>query len=173
MSAGGSAFPDVRWGREDGRLRRPMIAFAATRLGSWTVRTLAPWDRRVISRSRGRYTLLGPIGAPVLLLTTTGARSGLPRTHPLLYVRQGSELLVIGSNFGQDHHPAWVANLGADPRAVVTLGGVDVPVTARLLEGSERSAAVDAFIDLARVYAVYLDRTAREIRAFALAPAHP
>lgn len=164
-----SPFPDVRWGSESSRLRKPATAFASTRAGSWLVRTLTPLDRRILTRTRGRYTVLGPIGAPTLLLTTTGAKSGLQRTSPLLYCRDGAQLLVIGSNFGQAHHPAWTANLRAHPRAVVTIGGVDVPVLARQLDGDERQRAIDSFIALTGVYAAYLRRTDRDIRVFALA----
>jgi deazaflavin-dependent oxidoreductase (nitroreductase family) len=163
-----SPFPDVRWGNDSSRLRKPAVVIASTRPGSWLVRTLTPLDRRVLTRTRGKYTLLGPIGAPTLLLTTIGAKSGLPRTSPLLYCRDGERLLVIGSNFGQAHHPAWTGNLRANPQATVTIGGVDVPVRATQLEGTERQQAVDAFIELAGVYAAYLKRTDREIRVFAL-----
>jgi deazaflavin-dependent oxidoreductase (nitroreductase family) len=166
--ANSSGFPDVRWGSESSWLRRPLVAFAATRFGAWSIKTIVPLDRRVIVRSRGRYTLLGPIGAPSLLLTTTGAKSGLPRTCPLLYCRDGAQLVVIGSNFGQEHHPAWAGNLLAHPEAVVSIGGVDIPVRADLLQGAERQAGIDAFIDLARNYAAYLTRTDRAIRVFAL-----
>jgi deazaflavin-dependent oxidoreductase (nitroreductase family) len=163
-----SPFPDVRWGSDSSRLRKPASAFAASKPGSWLVRTLTPVDRRLITRTRGRYTVLGPIGAPTLLLTTTGAKSGLPRVSPLLYCRDGARLLVIGSNFGQPHHPAWTGNLRANPAATVTIGGVDVPVLARQLDGDERQRAIDAFIELTRVYATYLQRTDRELRVFAL-----
>ena len=166
-----SPFPDVRWGSESGLLRKPATAFASTKAGSWLVRTLTPLDRRLLMRTRGKYTVLGPIGAPTLLLTTTGAKSGQPRTSPLLYCRDGDQLLVIGSNFGQAHHPAWTGNLRADPHAVVTIGGVDVPVLARQLTGDARQAAIDAFIALSGVYAAYLTRTDREIRVFSLAQA--
>src|SRR5581483_10780180 len=166
-----SPFPDVRWGSATSRLRRPANAFASTRPGSWLIRTMTPLDRRVLIRTRGRYTLLGPIGAPTLLLTTIGAKSGLPRTSPLLYCRRGDALLVIGSNFGQPRHPAWTANLRANPSATVTIGGVDVPVRARELSGDERQAAVDAFIELTSVYAAYLERTDRAIRVFELTTA--
>jgi deazaflavin-dependent oxidoreductase (nitroreductase family) len=152
----------------DSRLVRPLVAFASTRPGSKVIKALTPLDRRILMRTRGRYTVLGPIGAPTLLLTTTGAKSGQPRTTPLLYCRDGDRLLVIGSNFGQQHHPAWTANLRKHPAATVTIGGVDVAVTARQLDGPERQRAIDTFVELMRVYAAYLDRTDREIRVFAL-----
>jgi deazaflavin-dependent oxidoreductase (nitroreductase family) len=163
-----SPFPDVRWGSENSVLRRPLTAFAATKPGSWLVRTMTPLDRRVLTRSGGRFTMLGPIGAPTMLLTTTGAKSGQPRTAPLLFCRDGRRLLVIGSNFGQARHPAWTSNLLANPAALVTIGGKQVPVIAQLLAGQARQRAIDSFIDLTRVYAEYLSRTDRELRVFAL-----
>lgn len=169
----GSPFPDVRWGSENSRLRKPATVFASTKAGSWLIRTLTPLDRRILTRTRGRYTMLGPIGAPTLLLTTTGAKSGLPRTSPLLYARDGEQLLVIGSNFGQERHPAWSGNLLAHPNAVVTMGGKDIAVTARQLSGQERQGAIDSFIAVSGVYAAYLQRTDREIRVFALTAAAP
>jgi deazaflavin-dependent oxidoreductase (nitroreductase family) len=163
-----SPFPDERWGSEDSPLRRPFTAFAASKPGSWFVRRMTPLDRRVLTRTRGRFTVLGPIGAPTMLLTTTGAKSGQPRTSPLLYCRDVERLLIIGSNFGQAKHPAWTTNLRALPEATVTIGGQDIRVVAHQLEGDDRQQAIDAFIELTRVYATYLSRTDRELRVFAL-----
>ncbi|MGZ4651034.1 MAG: nitroreductase/quinone reductase family protein, partial [Kineosporiaceae bacterium] len=100
-----TAFPDVRWGSDSSRLRGPLTAFASTRAGSWLIRRLTPLDRRLLVRSRGRYTVLGPVGVPLLLLTTTGAKSGLARTTPLVFTRDGDSLILVGSNFGQERHP--------------------------------------------------------------------
>jgi deazaflavin-dependent oxidoreductase (nitroreductase family) len=163
-----SPFPDARWGSQDSILVRPFSAFAATKPGSWLVRTMTPLDRRILTRTGGRFTVLGPVGAPTMLLTTTGAKSGLPRTSPLLFCRDGQRLMVIGSNFGQAKHPAWTGNLRANPEATVTIGGKDTPVVAHQLEGDERQRAIESFIDLTRVYAEYLSCTDREIRVFAL-----
>jgi deazaflavin-dependent oxidoreductase (nitroreductase family) len=164
-------FPDVRWGSESARLRKPLLAFSASRPGSWLIRTLTPLDRRLLMRSRGRYTVLGPFAAPTMLLTTTGAKSGLPRTQPLLFGRQGDSIVVVGSNFGQAHHPAWTGNLLKNPRAVVTIGGKDIPVDAELLEGAEAEAAYGLMTELAQTYAAYRNRTDRQIRVFRLTAA--
>jgi deazaflavin-dependent oxidoreductase (nitroreductase family) len=161
-------FPDVRWGKENGALRKAANVIGASRPGSWMIRTLTPLDRRLLTRSRGRYTLLGPIGAPTLLLTTTGARTGQQRTTPLLYARDGERLLVIGSNFGQAHHPAWTANLRAHPDAVVSMAGQDIAVRSVELHGAERARAIEAFVRLTPVYSEYQRRTDRELRVFAL-----
>lgn len=161
-------FPDTRWGSERSRLREPLVRFASTKPGSMLIRRLAPLDRRLLQRSGGRLTILGPIAAPTMLLTTTGAKSGLPRTAPLLYARDGASLIVVGSNFGQQRHPAWSANLIANPEAVVTIGGVDVPVRATLLEGEAADAAYRKMADVARTYSEYRSRTDRQIRVFRL-----
>ncbi len=168
-----SAFPDRRWGREGTRLRELAVRVSCTRLGSDLVRWMAPLDRAVLRRSRGRYTLLGPIAAPVLLLTTTGARSGRPRTTPLLYGRDADRdaLIVVGSNFGQPQHPAWSGNLLANPRAVVDVGGTAVPVEAELLTGAEAEAAYRTMVAVARTYDEYRSRTERAIRVFRLTAA--
>ena len=164
-----SAFPDVRWGSEHSILRRPGIAFASTRLGSWTVRRLAGVDRRLLERSRGRFTVLGPIGAPTVLLNTIGRKSGQRRTSPLLYIRDADRLVVVGSNFGQDHHPAWTSNLLARPEASVTMAGREIPVLATQVTGEEKARLYKQFVDMAGVYAVYEGRTDRDIRVFVLA----
>ena len=114
-----SPFPDVRWGSETSFIRKPAVKFASTKPGSWVIRNLAGVDRWLLTKSDGRFTVLGPIAAPVVLLTTTGRKSGKPRTSPLLYYREADKIYVVGSNFGQQHHPAWTSNLLADPKAVV------------------------------------------------------
>jgi deazaflavin-dependent oxidoreductase (nitroreductase family) len=104
----------------------------------------------------------------VLLLTTTGAKSGLPRTTPLVFARDGDAAIVVGSNFGQEHHPAWTGNLIKNPEAVVTIGGKDIPVTAELLEGEEARQGFQRMADMARTYDAYRGRTDRQIRVFRL-----
>jgi deazaflavin-dependent oxidoreductase (nitroreductase family) len=163
-----SPFPDVRWGSENSFLREPAAKFAATRPGSLLIRKLAGVDRRLLQKTRGRFTILGPIAAPVVLLTTTGRKSGAPRTSPLLYYREGEQIFVVGSNFGQDHHPAWSGNLLAQPNAKVTIGGKDIPVTATLLAEPERTRIYREFDEMVRVYGVYEHRTNRTMRVFAL-----
>jgi deazaflavin-dependent oxidoreductase (nitroreductase family) len=163
-----STFPDLRWGSENSKLRRPLIWFASTQVGSWVIRMLTPLDRYVIERSHGRYTALGPLGAPTMLLTTTGAVSGQSRTTPLLFARDGDDILVAGSNFGQAHHPAWSKNLIVHPDAIATVGGKAVPVTAELLTGDEARAGFERMIGVVPVYAEYRNRTDRAIRVFRL-----
>jgi deazaflavin-dependent oxidoreductase (nitroreductase family) len=129
-----------------------------------------PLDRRLLVRSNGRFTLLGPVGAPVLLLETTGRKSGQTRVSPLLFARDGDSIVVVGSNFGQQHHPAWTGNLLAKPEAVAVVGGRRIPVSARRLEGDEAEAAYQKMVAIAETYSAYRGRTEREIRVFRLTP---
>jgi deazaflavin-dependent oxidoreductase (nitroreductase family) len=103
-----------------------------------------------------------------MLLTTTGAVSGQIRTTPLLFARDGDDILVAGSNFGQTHHPAWSKNLIVHPDAVATVGGKEVPVTAEMLRGDEALAGFDKMIEVVPVYSEYRNRTDRAIRVFRL-----
>jgi deazaflavin-dependent oxidoreductase (nitroreductase family) len=162
--------PDARWGSSEGVLGRAATLFASTRPGSWTVRKLMPLDRRILIRSSGRRTLLGPIGAPTLLLETVGRKSGQTRISPLLFARDGDSVIVVGSNFGQAHHPAWTANLIAHPQAEVVVGGRRIPVTATLLTGEEAEAAYQKMVEVTTVYSTYRGRTDRQIRVFRLTP---
>ncbi|MFW0788764.1 nitroreductase family deazaflavin-dependent oxidoreductase [Gordonia sp. CPCC 205333] len=160
-------FPDVRWGSEASFLRTPLVKFAATAPGSAAIRALAPADRWLLNKSRGRMTVLGPIGAPTLLLATTGAKSGARRVQPLLYYREDPDIFVIGSNFGGDHHPAWTHNLLAGGAASVIIGD-EIPVTATLLDDSERERILGEFVKMIDVYQTYLGRTDRKLRIFRL-----
>ncbi|RBO87861.1 deazaflavin-dependent oxidoreductase (nitroreductase family) [Nocardia puris] len=113
--------------------------------------------------------MLGPIGAPVILLTTTGRKSGQPRTQPLLYVHDGDTLYVIGSNFGQAHHPAWTGNLLAEPRATVAIAGERIRVRATpVTEEAVKESVFARFVEITGAYAAYRDRTTRDLRIFAL-----
>jgi len=162
--------PDALWGRPDTLPARLLSKFAATRPGSRVVRALMPLDRRILVRSTGRRTILGPFGIPVLLLETVGRNSGQHRISPLLFTRDGASVVVVGSNFGQAHHPAWTGNLIANPAATVVVGGRRVPVTATLLDGAEAEAAYQQMVELTEAYSAYRGRTDRQIRVFRLTP---
>ncbi|MFE3796456.1 nitroreductase/quinone reductase family protein [Nocardia tengchongensis] len=162
-------FPERIWGSRTNLLSRLASPFAATKLGSLVIRKLTPLDRRMLERTGGKYAVLGPIGAPVILLTTIGRKSGAPRTTPLLYVHDGATLYVIGSNFGQAHHPAWTANLLANPAAEVAIAGQHLSVTATLVADEEHKQAIfERFEETTEAYTAYRNRTARDLRIFAL-----
>lgn len=161
-------FPEPHWGRETmSPLFAPAFAFASTKMGSRFIRLLVPLDRRLLKLTKGKYPLFGPTALPPLLLTTTGRKSGLPRATALNYLQDGDRLLILGSNFGQQQHPAWTSNLLADPVATVAIGGAEVPVRAALLDGPDRDEALRRFLAYP-MYRSYLTRTDRDLRLFAL-----
>lgn len=134
-----------------------------------TARALVPVDRFVARATKGRIVALGL--APSLIMTTTGRKSGLPRTQPLTYARDGEGFAVIGSNWGQAAHPAWSANLLANPQAVVRLKGRTIPVDAALTSGAERERLWGLLLATWPAYQVYAQRAAhRELRIFRLTP---
>lgn len=162
-------FPDVRWGRDPGPLaRRAIGAFAGSKPGAWLIRQGTPLDRWLLDRSGGRFTILGPMAVPLLLLTTTGRKSGQRRQIPLAYMREDDRLFLVGSNFGQAHHPAWALNLVAEPNAWVTMGGKEIPVHAAQIAGAEYERVYRKFIDYISNYDTYQHRTDRDIKVFAL-----
>ena len=145
-----------------------MTTVLGSRFGAWCVRKLTPADHWLLRRSKGRFTIFGPIAVPLLLLTTTGRKTGQRREIPLTYMREGDRLFLVGSNFGQAHHPAWSSNLLADPNAWVTMGGREIPVTATQLTGPESERVFRKFADYAHNYDAYRGRTDRDLRVFEL-----
>jgi deazaflavin-dependent oxidoreductase (nitroreductase family) len=109
-------------------------------------------------------------GADLLLLTTTGAKSGQPRLSPLAYFRVDGKLLIIGSYAGADVNPAWVHNLRANPSAHVELGNESSDVTARELPAAERDELFPKITAVAPGFAEYQAKTTRVIPVFELQP---
>ena len=163
-----SAFPDPHWGSETmSSAFAPAYAFASSRPGSRILRALAPLDKRILRATSGKYTLFGPTTLPTMLLTTTGRKTGQPRACALTYLRDGDRLLIIGSNWGQRHHPAWSSNLMGNSDAIVSIAGSEVPVRAAILQGTDREVAQQRFFRYP-MYRSYRERTTRELRVFAL-----
>ena len=134
-------------------------------------RATAGIDRRLQKSTQGRWSTLGRTRLPQLILTTTGRRSGEPREAVLLYAVDGDGWVLIGSNWGQEHHPAWSGNLLADPHATVTVAGVTTPVVATLVDDDERARLLPALLAVWPGYADYAERAGRQLRVFRLAPA--
>ncbi len=123
----------------------------------------------------------GHVGdAPVLLLTTTGRKSGQQRTAPVVYMRDGEtaagegangeRLVVIGSNAGHSNEPAWSLNLKANPEAEVEVGRKHSQVRARIAAGEERAELWRKINDLFSGFDTYESRTDRDIAVFVLDP---
>ena len=107
---------------------------------------------------------------PVLLLTTTGRRTGKSRTTPLLFVRDGDAFVVVGSNGGSDYVPAWWLNLRSDPDAEVEIERGRIRVVARKASPGERARLWPEFTSRYAGYATYAARTKREIPVVILEP---
>lgn len=100
--------------------------------------------------------------APVCLLTTTGRKSGEPRTAPLVYLRKGDTFVVVASQGGLPKNPAWYLNLVADPDVTIQIGHDTYPLRARTASDAERAALWPQLVDLYAdfdTYAAWADRT--------------
>ena len=109
-------------------------------------------------------------GADLLLLTTTGAKSGQPRLSPLAYFRVDGKLLILGSFAGADVNPGWVHNLRANPSAQVEIGTESCDVVARELPAEERDQLFAKITAAAPGFAEYQVKTTRVIPVFELQP---
>lgn len=110
-------------------------------------------------------------GVPIILLTTTGAKSGQPRTVPLLGTPDGDNLILVASNWGGKKHPAWYYNLQANPQAHIMRRNVTRPYVARQVFGDEYKACWQKAVAIYPGYNVYKTRThGREIPIMVLTP---
>jgi F420H(2)-dependent quinone reductase len=120
--------------------------------------------------TRGRIGHRFRGGPPMLLLDHVGARSGVKRTTPLVYVRDGENVVVVGSKGGHPRHPAWFHNLKANPDATIQIGATRHAVRARVADPSERARLWPKALETYPGYGGYQERTAREIPLVILAP---
>ncbi len=133
---------------------------------------------RAVLRATGGRVGARVRGLPVLLLTTTGRRSGEPRTVALSYLDHGGGYGVVASNAGADDHPAWWLNLEAEPAATVEIRGERRAVRARLATGDEAAALWQRMVDANPDFAAYREQTDRELPVVVLEerpgpPPHP
>ena len=131
------------------------------------------YNRRLIEEFRaGRLEPGGPLeGRPMLLLTTTVAKTGRRHTTPLMYLLDGGRLLVIASNAGAPRHPDWYRNLSADPGVTVEVGAETYEATAAELEGEERERVWGEIVASYPFFAEHEEKAApRRIPVVALEP---
>ncbi len=128
------------------------------------------YNTRVVAEFRANNGVVGgPFeGRPMLVLTSTGAKSGLPRVHPLVYSRAGDDYVVIASKGGAPTNPDWYFNLLANPVATIEVGTERFQARARLTEGAERRRLYDAQSALMPFFAEYEAKATREIPLFVL-----
>jgi deazaflavin-dependent oxidoreductase (nitroreductase family) len=155
------------------RLLQWMLNISSTTLGGrFFVALLSPIDRWLLLKTNGLFSIAG-LGTPMLLLTTLGRKTGQPRATPLIYLsdtRQPRLLYVIGSSGGRPEMPAWVLNLTANPKVVVTRNGLIQNYQARTLDGAQNSAIWQRFIKFNPGFTRYEDRLTRSIPIIELAP---
>ena len=109
-------------------------------------------------------------GAPVLLLTTVGRKSGQPRTAPLLYLEDGENLVIVASKGGMSHHPVWYLNVEANPDVEVEIGAQRRKMRARRASDDEKAKLWPRLIAMYRDYDDYQARTDRNIPVVLLSP---
>ena len=138
-------------------------------LGATGLRLVGKLNAPLYRLSGGRVG--GRLGkAPILLLTTTGRKSGQQRTAPVLYLADGDRFVVINTNAGNEKTPAWSLNLRANPEAEVEVGRRKVKVRARLAEGEERADLWRRHMEQYSGWEFYESKLDREIGVFVLEP---
>ncbi|MFE1591566.1 nitroreductase family deazaflavin-dependent oxidoreductase [Nocardia sp. NPDC058705] len=116
----------------------------------------------------------GRVGGPfegndaMVIITTTGAKSGRAITNPLVYLPDGDRIVLIASNGGADKHPAWYYNLVADPELTLEVGSETYRGKAELVAEPERTALYDRMVERLPGFGEYRDNTSREIPVFAV-----
>jgi F420H(2)-dependent quinone reductase len=135
------------------------------------MRRLSAFHAAVLRRTRGRFAARAWAGSDIVLLTTTGRRSGRRRTVPLMALREGEDFFVVSSGAGMDRQPEWWLNLQADPQAEIEVRGKSQPVVASALAGAERAEVWARFVASAALFERYQSRVDREIAVVRLRPA--
>jgi len=128
------------------------------------------WNRQTIEAFRANGGKVGGMweGRPLLLLTTTGAKSGRRHTTPTMYLRDGDRLLVFASKGGAPTHPDWYHNLVAHPQVTVEVGTETYDATATVLTGEERDRLYARQAELYPQFGDYQRKTTRKIPVIAL-----
>ena len=152
----------------------PLIRkLAATNFGIWLLAgTLHRIDKPLLRLSRNRTSFTSILaGLPVIVLTTTGAKSGLPRTTPLVALAEEDKIILIASYFGSTRHPAWYYNLRANPEVSVSHKGQTGQYRARLAVGEEREGYWEMAASLYPGYTLYKQKAGdRQIPVVVLEP---
>lgn len=128
------------------------------------------WNRQTIEAFHANGGKVGGMweGRPLLLLTTTGAKSGQRRTTPTMYLRDGDRLLIFASKGGAPANPAWYHNLVAHPEVTVEVGPETYEATATVLNGDERDRLYARQAELYPQFGEYQTKTTRKIPVVAL-----
>ena len=134
---------------------------------------MSDFNQQVIAEFRANGGRVGGsfADASLLLLHTTGARTGAARVNPMVYLRDGERVFVFASRRGADTHPDWYFNLKANPDVRVEIGTEDLAARAVVLEGEERDRVFARQVELQPRFGEYQAKTARVIPVIELVPA--
>ena len=143
---------------------------AEERFGTLAVRVMSAVNTWIFRASGGRLGNRFLRGAPVCLLTTTGARSGTRRTTPLIYLADGPRVVLVASKGGMSHSPAWYHNLVKHPDCEVQVGADLRRMTARRASAAEKALLWPKLVAIYRDYDDYPARTTRDIPVLILTP---
>jgi deazaflavin-dependent oxidoreductase (nitroreductase family) len=128
-------------------------------------------DGFVLHLNGGRFTITSLIaGLPTILLTTIGAKSGLPRVLPIACVPDGEKYALVASNFGQSHFPSWYHNLKKNSECIVRVGDTIRTFIAREIHDDEYESYWNMAVNIYEGYAAYKQRTSRRIPVMLLEP---
>jgi deazaflavin-dependent oxidoreductase (nitroreductase family) len=134
------------------------------RFGRRFIRVVGRFNIWLYRKSNGRFgTKMPGYAAPICLLTTTGRRSGLARTVPLLYLEDDDRVIVVASMGGMSKHPEWYLNIGANPKVTVDIDGDACAMIAHTATPAERSRLWPLLVAMYPPYETYQQRTTREI----------
>jgi deazaflavin-dependent oxidoreductase (nitroreductase family) len=138
---------------------------------SWFEKAVIGTDRLLYKLTGGKVMTVSFSKQTGLTLLTVGAKSGERRENQVQYVADGDGMLVVGSNWGKPHHPAWTTNLIKNPDVQVNVRGTVRDVRATLLAGAEREAAWSKLVAAWPAFQDYVARSGgRELRVFRLTP---
>ena len=152
------AHPPRPFTKTEVAIANPLIK-AMSRLNTWAYRATGG---RLGGKFRG--------GAPVMLVTTNGRKTGARYTTPLLYLRDGDRVVTVASKGGMDHHPLWYGNMVANPAVDVQIGTALTPMRARTASEAEKAALWPRLVAMYPDYEQYQQRTSRNIPVVILSP---
>ncbi|MGW5437877.1 nitroreductase family deazaflavin-dependent oxidoreductase [Nocardia asteroides] len=132
---------------------------------------MSAFNDRVIAEFRANGGRVGGMfegNEHMVIITTTGAKSGRAITNPLVYLPDGERIVLIASNGGADRHPAWYHNLVANPELTVELPTETFTAKAELVAEPERTALYDRMVELMPGFGEYREKTSRQIPVFVI-----
>ncbi len=151
--------------------RKVLVPLSNNRLGYWYLTKVAPKIDATLTPATKAWLSSVP-GTPLLLITTTGAKSGKARTNPLTYWSRGDDVILMASNYGRDSHPAWLFNVKAHPDVTLLFRGKQGHYRARVAEGAERDELWETSKSFIANYGSYEQRVAgkRDIQVVVCTP---